>query len=307
MTWTNDIERKLTEAERRKKRKDQSLQERRELHESIGAVKEEIAELRAEAKELKSVKVDNPQDFPVAKSIEVENFPDEVKVSNPVDEVTVKNPVEEVSVKNFPDEVKISNPVDEVSVKNWPDFPEYPREMTGLTSAMLDELRELPKNLDSKQKEDSQPTHITNTNPIDVYLVDPRTKQRYRAEGGGSAYGPTSADTGGDVTATLNPATVLHYGEITSVGASATTTIVTSPSNGIRKITKILCSGTCYAKYLVYIDNVVKMTARSGPDRTVTFDFMHPLRINSSSVLDIKVIHYVTGEQNDFEASIIGY
>ena len=98
----------------------------------------------------------------------------------------------------------------------------------------------------------------------------------------------------------------LYVGSASSVSQNTLTTIVTLPANGIKYITKILCSGEESARWEVYIDSVLKATQRTI-DRNVAFDFNLPLKILATEVVDIKAIHFGPGTTSDLNATIFGY
>ena len=75
---------------------------------------------------------------------------------------------------------------------------------------------------------------------------------------------------------------------------------VTATDKGI---TKISCSGTDYAKFELYKNSGLLETLRSGPDRNIQFG---PLSIVENDIIEVKVIHYVIGDTNNFEATIYG-
>jgi len=99
---------------------------------------------------------------------------------------------------------------------------------------------------------------------------------------------------------------VLVTGEVTDVSADTETTIATVPANGLKYITKIICTGVENARWDVYIDSTRKMTKRTI-DRTVDFDFSTPLKLLASSVLDVKATHHGPGTLSDFQATVLGY
>lgn len=116
------------------------------------------------------------------------------------------------------------------------------------------------------------------------------------------------ADVTGSVTidTILTNNTVLYNDEVTTVSQNTLTTIVTIPANGIKYVTKIICTGEENARWEVYLDSVLKMTKRTT-DRTVDFDFSTPWKINAASVVDVKAIHFGPDITSDFQASIMGY
>lgn len=98
----------------------------------------------------------------------------------------------------------------------------------------------------------------------------------------------------------------VHVGEVSNVSDSTLTTVTTMPANGVKYITKILCSGFVSGKWDIYIDSVRKATMRTI-DRNVWFDFNLPMKVLATEVVDVKVTHYDTGQVADFQATIFGY
>ena len=115
------------------------------------------------------------------------------------------------------------------------------------------------------------------------------------------------ADVSGSITIDkiLTNNTVLYQGEELLV-AQTETTIVTSPANGVKYITKIICTGVVNARWDVYVNSVLAMTKRTT-DRTVDFDFSTPWKIAVSSVVDVKATHHGPDTTADFVATIMGY
>jgi hypothetical protein len=103
------------------------------------------------------------------------------------------------------------------------------------------------------------------------------------------------------------PVTAVAVGAQTNVSDTTQVTVATLTANGTNRLVQIVCSGTGYAKYQIYINSVLKETKRSGPDRNVVFLYDHPIDLNAGDVVDIKAIHYNTGVQEDFEATIYGF
>lgn len=98
----------------------------------------------------------------------------------------------------------------------------------------------------------------------------------------------------------------LARGSVTNVPASTLTTIVTYTPGTDQVITRVSVSGTAYGKVELFRNATLVETRRMGPERNVTIDFTNPLALATGSPLDVKVTHYVTGELNDFEATIYG-
>ncbi len=103
-------------------------------------------------------------------------------------------------------------------------------------------------------------------------------------------------------------ADVLAKGTAAAVAATSKTTIVTLVASlKVQFITKIVLSGHDYAKFFLTVDSVDESIKRSGPDRTLEWDFTNPFSIAIGSVVDIKVEHFATGETPTFEATIWGF
>lgn len=107
---------------------------------------------------------------------------------------------------------------------------------------------------------------------------------------------------------TVAPTSVqpLAVGSVTNVPASTLTTVVTYTAPSDKKLTKISVSGTDYAKFQLFKNTVLIDTRRSGPERSLQFEFASPLSLASGEVLDVKVTHYATGVLADFESTIYG-
>ena len=98
----------------------------------------------------------------------------------------------------------------------------------------------------------------------------------------------------------------LHVGEQTNISKDTLTTVTTMPANGIKWITKILCSGEENARWDIYIDSVRKATLRTI-DRNVAFDFNLPIKILAAEVVDVKVTHHGPDTTASFQCTIFGY
>lgn len=114
------------------------------------------------------------------------------------------------------------------------------------------------------------------------------------------------AHIGADDTAIPNAVNALAYNAITNVTDNTLVTIVTYTATVARKITRISCSGTDYAKFQLVLNTTTIETKRSGPDRSAEFVFISPLSLQIGDILDIKVVHYNTSVLTNFEASIYG-
>jgi hypothetical protein len=101
--------------------------------------------------------------------------------------------------------------------------------------------------------------------------------------------------------------TPLAVGAQTGVGANTLTTLATLTANGARNISRISCTGQVYAKYQIFVNSTLKETRISGPERSIDFVFEPTLFLVPTAVLDVKVTHFVAGENPDFETTIYGY
>ncbi len=100
--------------------------------------------------------------------------------------------------------------------------------------------------------------------------------------------------------------TILATGEVTGVSKDTQTTIVTVPANGVKYVTKIICTGEENARWDVYINGARKITKRTI-DRTVDFDFPVPLKVQAATVIDVKATHHGPDASADFQACVLGY
>jgi hypothetical protein len=97
---------------------------------------------------------------------------------------------------------------------------------------------------------------------------------------------------------------VLAMGAVT-VPDNTLTTVATLAANGVRFITKVIGSGQDTAIWEVYLNSTLQIRKRAS-DYTCEFDFKTPLRVDASTVLDVKV-KQTAGSPVDFDASIIGF
>jgi hypothetical protein len=107
---------------------------------------------------------------------------------------------------------------------------------------------------------------------------------------------------------TLIPSAVspLAIGAANGTPVSTLTTIVTFTAAVASRLTQISVSGTDYAKFLLFKNTNLIDTRRTGPDRNLDFMFNSPLSLAVGDIIDVKVIHYVTGTLADFESTIYG-
>ena len=98
----------------------------------------------------------------------------------------------------------------------------------------------------------------------------------------------------------------LAIGSVTGISQNTLTTVATIPANGIRYITKIVCSGEENGLWQVFLDSVLTITKRTT-DRQVDFDFPIPFKQLASEVLDVKVTHHGPDTISNFSCSILGY
>ena len=95
-------------------------------------------------------------------------------------------------------------------------------------------------------------------------------------------------------------------GSVSGISQSTLTTVATVPANGIKYITKIICSGEENARWEVYLDSVLKVTKRTI-NRQIDFDFNLPMKQLAAEVLDVKCIHFGPGTTSDFQCTVMGY
>lgn len=98
----------------------------------------------------------------------------------------------------------------------------------------------------------------------------------------------------------------LAGGAVTNVPSGTPTTILTYTAAVAARLTRISVSGTDYAKFELFLNTALIETKRSGPDRSLDFNFTAPLGMDAADVLDVKVTHYATGVLADFESTIYG-
>jgi len=103
------------------------------------------------------------------------------------------------------------------------------------------------------------------------------------------------------------PASILAKAVASSVASNVKTTVVTYTASADTYITELIGSGMEYGKWFVVVDSVDQAVRRGGSDRDVVWTFVNPLKINSGSVIDLKVEHFVSGQTPDFEGTIMGY
>jgi hypothetical protein len=93
---------------------------------------------------------------------------------------------------------------------------------------------------------------------------------------------------------------------ISGIAANMPSTIVTYTAPAKKLLSHISVSGTVYAKFQLYLNTALLETRRGGPDRTLVFEFLRPLRLQATDILDVKVTHYQTGETAEFESTVYG-
>jgi hypothetical protein len=107
-------------------------------------------------------------------------------------------------------------------------------------------------------------------------------------------------------TLSIAPVSALAVGGITGIPANTLTTIVTFTASVAINLSKIAVSGTDYAKFQLFKNTVLIETKRSGPERSMDFNFSNPLKLVATDIIDVKVTHYVTGILADFESTVYG-
>lgn len=107
------------------------------------------------------------------------------------------------------------------------------------------------------------------------------------------------------VTAGLLPVVVASFSSITGVADSIETTIDSYTLTGDETIGDIVMGGTDYARFNIYVNTVLQFVLRSGPTRQCNLSLQRPLELLAGDVVDVKVIHYNTGINADFESTIL--
>lgn len=92
-----------------------------------------------------------------------------------------------------------------------------------------------------------------------------------------------------------------------NVPDNSQTTIVTYTAVVDTRLSKIVVSGTDYAKFEIFKNAALIETRRTGPERNLDFGFDNPLMLQAGDILDVKVTHYNVGVLADFESTIYGY
>lgn len=99
---------------------------------------------------------------------------------------------------------------------------------------------------------------------------------------------------------------VLVRGTASTVTSNTLTTIATLAANGVRFITRIICSGEENARWQVETGSTVRFAKRTV-DRNAIFDFDIPFKLDASTALDVKATHHGPDGTADFEATVLGY
>jgi hypothetical protein len=94
--------------------------------------------------------------------------------------------------------------------------------------------------------------------------------------------------------------------QVSGVNANVPTTIVTYTASSKKLLSHISVSGTVYAKFQLYKNTSLIETRRGGPDRTLVFEFLRPLKLLATDIIDVKVTHYQTGVSAEFESTVYG-
>lgn len=111
------------------------------------------------------------------------------------------------------------------------------------------------------------------------------------------------------VAGTATTTSILEYDDVTTIAANALTTILSYTVVGTALLVdQIIASGDVDAVYFLVVDGSIKAQYRtSEQDRTAKFNFPVAQKFSIGQVIDIKVIHYDTGDTSDFNATLIGH
>lgn len=105
--------------------------------------------------------------------------------------------------------------------------------------------------------------------------------------------------------ASLEKATPLGYYEVENVPSSVLTRVLyIGELKTSCFISQIVCSGSIYAKFSVFLNEEKIGTKRSGPERNCEFNFKIPIFCKNGSNLEIKAIHYKADQLADFECGV---
>lgn len=109
-----------------------------------------------------------------------------------------------------------------------------------------------------------------------------------------------------------NPGTqVVHLGSVTLVpsGFEATVATYTVPSDGAFHFLGFVASGNVNAKYRLYVESTPLLSGMSSVAvPTINISFPNAIiSINAGDTIRLKVTHYASGIQADFEGTIVGY
>lgn len=102
---------------------------------------------------------------------------------------------------------------------------------------------------------------------------------------------------------------VLEYEEITTIADNVLSTILTYTVVGSSLLLdNIIASGDVDAEYQLVVDGDVKAKYRtSEQDRTAKFSFPASQQFSAGTIIDIKVIHFSTGQTSSFNTTLIGH
>jgi|SRR3989304_6001486 len=101
----------------------------------------------------------------------------------------------------------------------------------------------------------------------------------------------------------LKPINDIQTNSLINVASGSQQTILTLNATVEHRIVRISCSGEAYAVYQLYIDTNLIETKIVG-ERSVDFLFSVPLLLSIGEILDVKVIHYYTGNTFNFNSTI---
>ena len=125
-----------------------------------------------------------------------------------------------------------------------------------------------------------------------------------------SEFRPSFKKVEGDLNVTIDEIltnnSILISNQVADIAQDTLTTVATLPANGVKYVTKILCSGEDNGKWDIFLDSVRKLTSRTT-NRTVEWTFNTPLKVLASQVLDVKVTLHGSGTTATCESAILGY
>lgn len=114
-----------------------------------------------------------------------------------------------------------------------------------------------------------------------------------------------------DVSIHVPGTSIVHFGNVTGVTANSETVIATYtvPTSKTLNVTGFIASGDIHARFKLYINGSAIASLRSAvTNPTVIADFqMATSAATQSQVVEVRVTHWASGLNGEFDATILGY